>query len=143
MAGPEANLWQRFRAGQPPKTFLNRIENKHGGGVPDVFVCIDGHPLWIELKVAKWYDVVLSPHQVAWHTAYNAHGGLSFFLVSDPRSKKLGLIKGLRAVELHHGPWSPLACGIFNTVPEVWGALAQHTAEHYASLAALRPRVTE
>ena len=140
MAGPEANLWQRFRANQLPKTFLTRIENKHGGGIPDVFLTLEGMPLWVELKITKADRVVLSPHQVAWHTAYNAHGGLSFFLVSDPRSKNLGLINGLRAVELHRGTWAPLACGIYATMAEVWVAIMQQSVDHYKSLAALRPR---
>jgi len=35
----------------------------------------DGRAFWFELKVSKGNSVNLSPHQVAWNTAYWARGG--------------------------------------------------------------------
>ena len=34
--GPEANFWSTIRKNLPEKCFATRIENKHGGGVPDL-----------------------------------------------------------------------------------------------------------
>lgn len=37
----------------PPKTQATRIENRHGGGVPDLFLTMWGFPVWVELKAPK------------------------------------------------------------------------------------------
>ena len=89
--GPEANFWNTLRSNLPKKAFATRIENKHGGGVPDVHIVWDGFPFWLELKVSKGNKVNVAPHQVAWNMAYWARGGLSFYLVKDPRDKGLYL----------------------------------------------------
>ena len=44
----------------------------------------DGVPFWLELKVSNSNAVKVSPHQIAWHMAYYARGGASFFLVKAP-----------------------------------------------------------
>ena len=82
--GPEANFWNSIRQNLPKKWFATRIENKHGGGVPDVHIVADGVPFWLELKVSNSNAVKVSPHQIAWHLAYYARGGASFFLVKAP-----------------------------------------------------------
>ena len=98
--GPEAKFWKSVRASLPNKAFATRIENKHGGGVPDVHVVWDGLPFWLELKVTKKYAVNVSPHQIAWHMAYHARGGLSFFLVRGPSPKDIYLFGGEKGVDL-------------------------------------------
>jgi len=92
--GPEANFWQSIRTNLPKKCFATRIENKHGGGVPDVHMVWDGLPFWMELKVAKSNKVNISPHQVAWNMAYYARGGASFFLVKRAKERDLILFRG-------------------------------------------------
>ena len=92
--GPEANLWYRIRSNLPEKTFSTRIENKHGGGVPDVHLVWDGIPFWLELKVTKANAVRVTPHQIAWHMAYHARGGKSFFLVQGASTSDLYLFGG-------------------------------------------------
>jgi hypothetical protein len=47
--GPEANFWNSIRQNLPKKCIATRIENQHGGGVPDVHILIDSMPVWIEL----------------------------------------------------------------------------------------------
>ena len=92
--GPEANFWQSIRTNLPKKCFATRIENKHGGGVPDVHMVWDGLPFWMELKVAKGNKVNISPHQVAWNMAYYARGGANFFLVKRAKERDLLLFRG-------------------------------------------------
>ena len=68
--GPEARFWKSVRSSLPNKAFSTRIENKHGGGVPDVHVVWEGLPFWLELKVTKKHAVKVSPHQIAWHQGH-------------------------------------------------------------------------
>ena len=98
--GPEANFWNTLRSNLPKNAFATRIENKHGGGVPDVHMVWDGLPLWMELKTTKSNAVKVSPHQVAWHMVYYARGGLSFFLVKSLSSKDLLLFGGEKGPDL-------------------------------------------
>ena len=99
--GPEANLWQLVRKSLPKKCFATRIENKHGGGVPDVHVVWDGISFWVELKTAKNNKPKLSPHQIAWNMAYWARGGSNFYLVKALSTKKIYLFTGDKGPDLH------------------------------------------
>jgi len=98
--GPEARFWQSLRNGLPKQAHATRIENRHGGGVPDVHIVWDGIPFWVELKVSKNGAVNLAAHQVAWHAAYTRRGGVSFILVKDPSSGSLFLFSGDRGSEV-------------------------------------------
>ena len=113
----------------PKKTFATRIENKHGGGVPDVHILWDGIPFWFELKVAKYERVKVSPHQVAWHMAYFARGGLSFFLVKHPSSRSIFLFEGNKGPEL-----------VEKSLFEVQGTRFESPASLFEGL---RPRLVE
>ena len=78
-----------------PKSWnTTRIENRFGGGIPDVHVCADGIPFWIELKATKSNRVNVSAHQVAWNFAYSQSGGVSFFLVAALSGTNLYLFDG-------------------------------------------------
>jgi len=102
--GPEANFWSTIRKSLPNKCFATRIENKHGGGVPDVHIIWDHLPIWLELKTVKNNAVKISPHQIAWHMAYFARGGASFFLVKHLSSRHLYLFGGDKGTSLmEHG----------------------------------------
>ena len=96
----EKNFWSAVKKNLPPKSFPTRIENRHGGGVPDVHVVWDCLPFWVELKVSKGKGVNLSPQQIAWNTAYSRCGGVSFILVKGTRSGDLFLFEGSRAAEI-------------------------------------------
>ena len=94
MSGQEANFWSTIRKNLPKKCFATRIENKHGGGVPDVHLVWDGLSFWCELKVSKTNAVNISPHQIAWNAAYWARGGANFFLVKRAKERDLLLFRG-------------------------------------------------
>ena len=88
-----------------PKSWnTTRIENRFGGGIPDVHVCAEGLPFWIELKITKTNRVNVSAHQVAWNFAYSQSGGVSFFLVAALSSSNLYLFDGVHGRGLaEHG----------------------------------------
>ena len=76
----ESLFWKSLKNGIN-EAFWTRIENKVGGGIPDVFGCYKGASIWIELKQTKYYKVLLSPLQVAWHYRYAEYGGISYIFV--------------------------------------------------------------
>ena len=90
----EKNFWSIVKKNLPPKCLATRIENRNGGGVPDVHLVWDGLCFWTELKVTKGYKVNLSPEQIAWNTAYSHYGGINFILVKAPRDGNLFLFSG-------------------------------------------------
>ena len=87
-------MWKSLRAKMPQHWHTTRIENRFGGGIPDVHVCAEGLSFWIELKTTKTNRVNVSAHQVAWNFAYSQSGGVSFFLVSPLSSSNLYLFAG-------------------------------------------------
>ena len=101
--GPESNFWKQIRSNLPEKCFATRIENKHGGGVPDVHMVWDRKAFWFELKVSKSNAVNVSPHQVAWNMAYYARGGSNFYLVKRAVDNHLFLFEGDQGADLING----------------------------------------
>lgn len=100
MPTPEANFWNTVKRNLPPKCHTTRIENRHGGGVPDAHLSWAGLVFWLELKTTKNNALNLSPHQIAWNTSYCKSGGLSFILVKHLSSGDLILFEGVRAAEV-------------------------------------------
>ena len=97
-------MWNNLRSKMPKSWNTTRIENRFGGGIPDVHVCAEGLPFWIELKVTKTNRVNVSAHQVAWNFAYSQSGGVSFFLVAALASSNLYLFDGVHGRGLaEHG----------------------------------------
>ena len=127
--GPEANFWNTLRSNLPKKAFATRIENVHGGGVPDVHIVWDGLPFWFELKTTKGNAVKVSSHQAAWHMAYYARGGLSFFLVKSLSTKDLYLFGGDQGPSLIFGG--------------IKGAEGQRFSNPAALFESLRPRLLD
>ena len=109
-----------------PKSWnTTRIENRFGGGIPDVHVCAEGLPFWIELKTTKTNRVNVSAHQVAWNFAYSQSGGVSFFLVAALSSTNLYLFdgvhgRGLAEHGLKSGSVGSGSVGSGTVVPCLW-----------------------
>lgn len=87
MPQPEQNLWKSFKQYLPKKSHWNRIENRTGTGIPDVYLVMDGVPCWLELKVIKKNRVRIAESQIAWHLSHNRCGGASFFLLREEGAK--------------------------------------------------------
>lgn len=97
-------MWNNLRSNLPKSWNTTRIENRFGGGIPDVHVCAEGLPFWIELKVTKTNRVNVSAHQVAWNFAYCQSGGVSFYLVKALERCNLYLFDGVHGRGLaEHG----------------------------------------
>ena len=94
---PESKLWHRLRASAAAQPFhWTRLESWATPGVPDVHGMINGHAFWLELKICNNklrvnLPKLLSPHQIAWQTAYLQNGGSVYNLVDRPRSGLLEL----------------------------------------------------
>ena len=71
-----------------------------GGGVPDVHMCAEGYPFWVELKTTKTNRINISSGQIAWNHAYWRSGGVSFFLVHPLKGRNLYLFAGDKGREL-------------------------------------------
>ena len=109
----ESNFWKTVKRNLPSDCHATRIENRHGGGVPDVHIVWNGFAFWVELKVMKGNKILLSPNQIAWNSAYCRKGGVSFILAKHPKQKSIYLFdgsqasevfdKGLDAKTLYHG----------------------------------------
>ena len=87
MPKPEQNLWQSFKKTLPKKSHWNRIENRTGTGMPDVYLVMDGVACWVELKIINKNRVRIAQSQIAWHLSHARCGGLSFFLMRETGSK--------------------------------------------------------
>ena len=83
-----------MRSHLPSNMIATRIENRVGGGIPDVHLLWDGLPFWIELKTTKNNTVKISPQQIAWNYKYSVNGGLNFFLVKHLFWSDLFLFRG-------------------------------------------------
>ena len=75
--------------------FWTRIENKHGGGVPDLYGTYNNKSVFLELKIkTKQNKVIISPLQISWNYKHFLHNPINFYLVSDPRHKVIELYDG-------------------------------------------------
>ena len=123
-----------MRQNLPKEAFATRIENTHGGGVPDVHIVWDGMPFWLELKVCKVNGVNIRPHQVAWNMAYFARGGLSFFLVKNLSSKLLYLFPADQGPALALGGLTEAQGPRFESTGALVEGLRAAVLGHYAAL---------
>jgi len=134
MPTPEANFWNTIRRNLPSNCHTTRIENRHGGGVPDVHVAWSGLVFWLELKTTKNNTVRISPQQIAWNTAYSRSGGLSFIFVKHLSSGDLFLFRGARALDVAK---SGLAAGAEfrgSGFGDLWDAVRETGVRHLESV---------
>jgi len=62
---------------------FQRIETSTGCGVPDVYMCMKGKSLWIELKIVRSGSVYLRKEQYAWGVRHAMNGGKCIVLARD------------------------------------------------------------
>ena len=90
----ESNLWKQMRSHLPSNMIATRIENRVGGGIPDVHLLWDGLPFLDGIKNNKNNTIKISPQQIAWNYKYSINGGLNFFLVKHLFWSDLFLFRG-------------------------------------------------
>jgi len=86
----ESNFYKQLRI-NTPEVLWTRIENRHGGGIPDLNGLYDGRDFWVELKITTTNKVRLSPTQISWHYNRGLYGGRSFILVKNTKTKEIKL----------------------------------------------------
>jgi len=83
------------------EVFFTRIENKHGGGVPDLYATYNNKSAFLELKIkTKQNKVLISPLQISWNYKHFSHNPINYYLVNDPRRKIIELYDGNKGREL-------------------------------------------
>ena len=83
------------------QVFFTRIENKHGGGIPDLYCTYNNKSAFLELKIkTKQNKVIISPLQISWNYKHFLHNPINFYLVKDPRHKLIELYGGDQGREL-------------------------------------------
>jgi hypothetical protein len=87
--GPEAKLWKTLKPLlEAEKCMTTRIENRNGGGLPDIDVSSPVGAFKIELKVVEKISVRLSDMQIAYNTLLTHKHGLSFIWAEAPARPK-------------------------------------------------------
>ena len=86
----ESNFYKQLRV-NTPEVLWTRIENRHGGGIPDLNGLYDGRDFWVELKITTTNKVRLSSTQISWHYNRGLYGGRSFILVKNTKTKEIKL----------------------------------------------------
>ena len=83
------------------QVFFTRIENKHGGGVTDLYCTYNNKSAFLELKIkTKQNKVLISPLQIFWNYKHFLQNPINYYLVSDPRRKIIELYDGNKGREL-------------------------------------------
>ena len=83
------------------QVFFTRIENKHGGGVPDLYGTYNNKSAFLELKIkTKQNKLIISPLQISWNYKHFLHNPINYYLVNDPWRKVIELYDGNKGREL-------------------------------------------
>ena len=77
-----------------------RIENRHGGGIPDLYGIRDGVSIWLELKCIKQNSINISPLQISWNYNHFQENGKNYFLVKHIEQRIIKLYEGNKGKEL-------------------------------------------
>ena len=80
--------------------FWLRIENRHGGGVPDLYGIRDGVSIWLELKCIKQNSINITPTQISWNYNHFQENGKNYFLVKHTEQRIIKLYEGNKGKEL-------------------------------------------
>ena len=96
---PESNFGRQIIKNLPHAQ-LSRIENRHGGGIPDIYGIYGGQVIWLELKCIKQNSINISPLQISWNYNNFRHGGKNYYIVQDTRSMVIKLYTGDKGQEI-------------------------------------------
>ena len=91
----EKTLSNEIKKALPKNSFFQKLENRVGSGFPDLYILLNGIPLFIELKAPiKGNRIKLEKSQIAWHIKHNSCNGASFILLRDAFTSNLVLFDG-------------------------------------------------
>ena len=83
------------------QVFWSRIENRHGGGIPDLYGSFNGFCFWLECKtIIKQNKINISPLQISWNIKNFQQIKNNYYIVQAPRHKIIKLYDGNKGREL-------------------------------------------
>ena len=123
---PESNFWRLLKKHIP--AYWDRIENRHGGGTPDLIGIREGVTIFIELKCIKQNSINISPLQISRNINIFQHGGKNYYLVQDTRSKVLKLYGGDKGREIKELGFK-CPCSLQLEPPTDWKRLGDYLFE--------------
>ena len=77
-----------------------RIENRHGGGIPDLYAIKGGVSIWLELKCIRINSINITPLQISWNYNHFQENGKNYFLVKHTEQRIIKLYEGNKGKEL-------------------------------------------
>jgi hypothetical protein len=119
---PESNFGRQIIKNLPFAQWT-RIENRHDGGIPDLYGIYGGQAIWLELKCIKQNSINISPLQISWNYNNFRHGGKNYYIVQDTRSKDLKLYDGDKGRELKEQGWKYRGQSLVLPPPTKWNDL--------------------
>ena len=102
-----------------------RIENRHGGGIPDLYGIRDGVSIWLELKCIKQNSINITPTQISWNYNHFQENGKNYFLVKHIEQRIIKLYDGGKGKELKCDGFRVPSIAELRS-PYDWNALRDH-----------------
>ena len=107
------------------EAFWFRIENRHGGGIPDLYGIRDGVSIWLELKCIKQNSINITPTQISWNYNHFQENGKNYFLVKHTEQRTIKLYDGDKGRELKCDGFR-VPCIVELRPPYDWKELRDH-----------------
>ena len=107
------------------EAFWFRIENRHGGGIPDLYGIRDGVSIWLELKCIKRNSINITPTQISWNYNHFQENGKNYFLVKHIEQRTIKLYDGDKGRELKRDGFR-VPCIVELRPPYDWNELRDH-----------------
>ena len=102
-----------------------RIENRHGGGIPDLIGIKGGVVIFLELKCIKQNSINITPTQISRNSSIFEEYRKTYFLVKHTEQKTLKLYDGDKGKELKCDGFR-VPCNVEMQPPYDWNALRDH-----------------
>ena len=102
-----------------------RIENRHGGGIPDLIGIKGGVVIFLELKCIKQNSINISPLQISRNFSIFQENGKNYFLVKHTEQRIIKLYDGDKGKELKESGFR-VPCIVELRPPYDWNALRDY-----------------
>ena len=102
-----------------------RIENRHGGGIPDLIGIKGGVVIFLELKCIKQNSINISPFQISLNSNIFGANGKSYFLVKHIEQRIIKLYEGNKGKELKESGFR-VPCIVELRPPYYWERLKDY-----------------
>jgi len=107
-----------------------RIENRHGGGIPDLIGIKSGVVIFLELKCIRVNSINISPLQISRNYNHFQENGKNYFLVKHIEQRIIKLYDGDKGKELKCDGFR-VPCIVELRPPYNWNELSDHLFDQY------------